>query len=214
MSCWILQNGCVKSQNYKRSGRKYYNFYRKYKRTSPNEIDQSTSVCYVNADWTNRLTKKNEEEHPADHILTVDHSNHSKLNPANWISQMDKGTDNLISPRNHSGSPTLHDTISNTKFNPNGIPTRIHATIKTTETNPSGSLIVIVIGFNNISTTSSTTNHLDPNQDSNIQQIVSPAIMVHQLSVSVHAAVSIIVSLKNVEELGIGVAFVFNLISF
>ena len=72
---------------------------------------------------------------------------------------------------------------------------------------------MIVIGFN-ISTNSSTTNHLDPNQDSNIQQIVPPAIMVHQLPVSVHAAVSIIVSLKNVEELGIGVAFVFNLISF
>lgn len=126
---------------------------------------------------------------------------------------MDKRTDNLISPRNHSGSPTLHDIISKTKINPNGIPTRIHATVKTTETNPSGSLIVIAICFN-ISTNSSTTNHLDPNQDSNIQQIVPPAIMVHQLPVSVHAAVSIIVSLKNVEQLGIGVAFVFNLISF
>ena len=85
---------------------------------------------------------------------------------------------------------------------------------KLPKTNPSVSLIVIAIGFNNISTNSRTTNHLDPNQDSNIQQIVPPAIMVHQLSVSVHAAVSIIVSLKNVEELGIGVALVFNLISF
>lgn len=147
------------------------------------------------------------------------------LNPANGISQMDKRTDNLISSRNHSGSPILHDTISNTKINPSGIPTRLHATVKTTETNPSGSpiplnsniitkinpsssLIVIAIGFNNISTT----NHLDPNQDRNIQQIVPPAIMVHQLSVSVHAAVSIIVSLKNVEQLGISVAFVFALI--
>lgn len=81
--------------------------------------------------------------------------------------------------------------------------------INITTTNPSVSLIVIVIGFNNIGTNSSTMKHLEHSKDSILHQIVTPFTMVYQHLVSVHIAVLIIVTLKNVEQMGINLAFVF-----
>ncbi|XP_078338051.1 uncharacterized protein LOC144626814 [Crassostrea virginica] len=128
--------------------------------------------------------EENEEDHPADHTL-IDNSNHSKLNLANGTSMINQPTDILITgiPRNHSGIPTrLHVTIKTTETNPSGSPILLKDNINT-KINPSGSLSVIEIGFDNTSTNSSTTNHLDPNQGSNIQQTVLPATMVHRLPV-------------------------------
>ena len=75
----------------------------------------------------------------------------------------------------------------NYQTKPSGSPIPLNGNI-ITKINTTSSLIVIAISFN-ISTCRSITNHLVQNQDSNIQQIVPPATMVHQHPVSVRVAV-------------------------